>query len=216
MPDAPQMNNLIGIFGGTFDPIHFGHLRSALEVMQQAGLDQVRFLPNARPPHRAQPWLDTTTRQHLVQLAMTDQPGFVLDDRELRRDGPSYMVDTLADLKSEFAGASLCLMLGSDAFAGFTQWQHWQAILDLCHIIVMTRPGVELAVLHNQPPMITSRICPDADSLLNSPQGLILLQSVTALDISSSRIRESLRQGLSIRYLLPESIRQHLEGHYAI
>ena len=210
------MNDLIGIFGGTFDPIHYGHLRPALEVMQQAGLEQVRFLPNARPPHRAPPWLDAATRKHLIQLAIAEQPGFVLDDRELQRDGPSYMVDTLADLQHDFAGKSLCLMVGSDAFAGFTQWQQWQAILDLCHIIVMTRPGVELAALHNQPPMIASRICSDAGSLLNSPHGLILLQSVTALDISSSRIRESLRQGLSIRYLLPESIRQHLEGHYAI
>jgi nicotinate-nucleotide adenylyltransferase len=210
------MHNLVGIFGGTFDPIHFGHLRPALDIMQQVGLQQVRFLPNARPPHRAQPWLDAATRKHLVQMAIADQPGFVLDDRELRREGPSYMADTLADLQAELPDATLCLLLGCDAFAGFTQWHKWQAILGLCHIIVMTRPGVELAALPAQPSMITSRICQDVAALANSSHGLILLQSVTALDISSSRIRENLRQGLSIRYLLPESIRQHLEGLYAI
>ena len=91
------MSDLIGIFGGTFDPIHYGHLRPALEVMQQAGLEQVRFLPNSQPPHRAAPWLDAATRKHLIQLAIAEQPGFVLDDRELQRDGPSYMVDTLTD-----------------------------------------------------------------------------------------------------------------------
>jgi len=214
------MSKLVGIFGGTFDPIHYGHLRPALELMQQTGLSEVRFLPNRQPPHRQQPWLDVAARKQLVQMAIADEPGFVLDDRELRRDGPSYMVDTLADLRCDFPEATLCLMLGSDAFAGFTQWHEWQAILGLCHIIVMTRPGAELASLHSQPSAITARFSHDVRSLSNSSHGLILLQSVTPLDISSSRIRECLRQGLSVRYLLPDSILhylgQYLEGQHAI
>lgn len=210
------MSKLLGIFGGTFDPIHFGHLRPALEILQQTGLNEIRFLPNSQPPHRNPPWLDAATRKHLVELAIADQAELVVDARELRRDGPSYMVDTLADLRCDFADATLCLLLGSDAFAGFTQWHEWQAILGLCHIIVMTRPRLELATLHNQPPTITARISHDAHALRNSSHGLILLQSVTALDISASQIRQNLQQGLSIRYLVPESIRQHLEGRYAI
>ena len=210
------MSTLLGIFGGTFDPVHFGHLRPALEIMQQVGLAQVRFLPNALPPHRAAPVLDAHIRLQLLQQATADQPGFVVDDRELRRDGTSYMVDTLRDLRREFPADTLCLMVGSDAYAGFTQWHQWQAILELCHIIVITRPGVELAEQHNQPATLSSRICQDAALLCNSPHGLILLQSVTALDISSSLIRQRLLQGLSIRYLLPESIRHHLEGLYAL
>lgn len=210
------MSKLIGILGGTFDPIHYGHLRPALEVMEQVGLDEVRFLPNCQPPHREQPWLAAATRKKLVQLAIADEPRFVLDERELNRDGPSFMVDTLADLRCDFPEATLCLLMGSDAFAGFTHWKEWQAILGLCHIIVMTRPGVELANLHSQPAPIPMCISHDARMLRNGPYGLILLQSVTPLDISASRIREYLRQGLSIRYLLPDSIidflGQHLKG----
>lgn len=214
------MSKLIGIFGGTFDPIHYGHLRPALEVMEQVRLDEVRFLPNCQPPHRPQPWLSADIRKQLVQLAISDEPRFVLDDRELRREGPSFMVDTLMDLRRDFPEATLCLLMGSDAFAGFTQWHQWQAILGLCHIIVMTRPGVELANLHSQPPPIPACISHDARSLRHSPHGLILLQSVTLMDISASLIRECLRQGLSVRYLVPDSIihslGQYLEGQHAI
>lgn len=210
------MSKLIGILGGTFDPIHYGHLRSALDVMQDVGLDEVRFVPNNLPPHREQPWLDADTRKRLVQMAIADEPRFVLDERELQRDGPSFMVDTLADLRCDFPQATLCLLMGTDAFAGFTQWKDWQAILGLCHIIVMTRPGVELANLHSQPAPISTCICYDARLLRNSPHGLILLQSVTPLAISASQIRECLQHGLSVRYLLPDSIYQflgqHLEG----
>lgn len=214
------MSKLIGILGGTFDPVHYGHLRPALEVMQQVGLDEVRFLPNRQPPHRPQPWLDANTRKQLVQLAIADEPRFVLDDRELRREGPSFMVDTLADMRNDFPAASLCLLMGSDAFAGFTQWHKWQAILGLCHIIVLTRPGVELANSQSQPASISACISHDARALHHSPHGLILLQSVTLLDISASRIRECLRQGLSVRYLVPDSIihylGQYLEGQHAL
>ncbi|MDQ1363006.1 MAG: nicotinate-nucleotide adenylyltransferase [Pseudomonadota bacterium] len=210
------MSKLIGVLGGTFDPVHYGHLRPALEVMQQAGLDEVRFLPNRQPPHRTRPWLDADTRKKLIQLAIADEPGFVLDERELRRDGPSFMVDTLADLRCDFPDAALCLLLGSDAFAGFTQWKEWQAILGLCHIIVMTRPGAELTSLPAQPAAVAACISHDAHSLRNGLHGVILLQSVTQLDISASRIRECMQQGLSTRYLLPDSIidflGQHREG----
>lgn len=210
------MSKLIGILGGTFDPVHYGHLRPALEVMEEAGLDEVRFLPNHQPPHREQPWLASATRKQLVQLAITDESRFVLDERELNRDGPSFMVDTLADLRCDFPEATLCLLMGSDAFAGFTHWKEWQAILGLCHLIVMTRPGFELASLPSQPLQISACISHDAHALRNSPHGLILLQSVTPLDISASRIRQCLRQGLSIRYLVPDSVirflNQHLEG----
>jgi nicotinate-nucleotide adenylyltransferase len=207
------MSKLIGILGGTFDPVHYGHLRPALEVVEQLGLDEVRFLPNRLPPHRPQPWLDETTRKHLVQLAIADEPRFVLDERELNRDGPSYMVDTLADLRCDFPQATLCLLMGSDAFTGFTHWKEWQAILGLCHIIVMTRPGAELANLTTQPSPIPACISHDVRSLHNSPHGLILLQSVTALDISASQIRQCLHHGLSIRYLLPDSIIEYLDQH---
>ncbi|MCW8854059.1 MAG: nicotinate-nucleotide adenylyltransferase [Gammaproteobacteria bacterium] len=206
------MARLMGIFGGTFDPIHFGHLRPAYEVMQVTGLEQVRFLPNRLPPHRQQPWLDTETRRQLVEIAIADVDGFVLDDRELKREGPSYMVDTLADLKNDFPEYNLCLIMGMDAFSGFTQWHRWQDILNLCHLIVITRPGTDKPDFAEFSDIIESRLCRQAEALVESQQGQILLQSVTMLDISASQIRQILISGASIRYLVPESIRERLEA----
>ena len=206
------MARLMGIFGGTFDPIHFGHLRPAYEVMQAAGLEQVRFLPNRLPPHRESPWLDTETRRQLVEVAIADVDGFVLDDRELKREGPSYMVDTLADLKNDFPEHHLCLIMGMDAFSGFTQWHRWQDILNLCHLIIASRPGAVKPDFAEFRDIIESRFCDQTEALVGSQQGQILLQSVTLLDISASQIRQSLISGASIRYLVPESIRERLEA----
>ncbi len=210
------MPKLIGIFGGTFDPIHYGHLRPALDVMQATGLDQVRFLPNKSPPHRQQPWLDSDTRQQLVELAIADMPDFVLDDRELHRQGPSFMADTLVELKEQFADDTLCLIMGMDAFAGFTQWHRWQSILKLCHLIITTRPGSAIfdetePCFAEHPSLIQNRISRDPGVLMQSQYGKILLQSVTLLDISATEIRKLLSSGKSSRYLLPDNIRELLE-----
>jgi len=208
------MTKLIGILGGTFDPIHFGHLRPALDIMQQAGLDEVRFIPNRTPPHREPPVLSNQQRAELVQLAINDTPGFVLDERELQREGPSYMVDTLQSLKGEFPDNTLCLIMGMDAFNELPQWHRWQAILELCHIIVSTRPGVKLADFASQMP-VSSCLSDEPQSLLQRPAGQILLQSVTQLDISASQIRSYLSCGQSTQYLLPETVRDKLEQAYA-
>ena len=135
---------MIGILGGTFDPVHFGHLRPALEVMQATGMEQVRFLPNRIPPHRETPWLDVENRLELLKTAIADQPGFELDERELQREGHSYMVDTLESLRSDFPSHPLCLILGMDAFLGIKKWHQWQRIPELCHLVVTTRPGFDM------------------------------------------------------------------------
>lgn len=205
---------MIGILGGTFDPVHFGHLRPALEIMQSLGLEQVRFIPNNLPPHRDQPWLDSALRRQLVELAIADVPQFVLDQRELQRLGPSYMVETLTDLGREFPEQGLCLILGMDAFAGFTSWHRWQDILQLCHLLVMTRPGYQLPDFAEHQSTIESRLLEQPEQLSPGQSGQILLQSVTLLDISASAIRNSLAAGQSVRYLVPEQVREILE-HYA-
>ena len=207
------MNKLIGILGGTFDPIHYGHLRPALDIMQQVGLSEVRFIPNRSPPHREIPILSDKQRAELVQLAIIDTPKFVLDDRELHRDGPSYMVDTLQSLKDDFPDDILCLMMGLDAFNGLQQWHRWNSILELSHIIVTTRPGVEMAQFATQE-AISLNLTDDPQSLLQRPAGQILLQSVTQLDISASQIRRYLSLGQSTQYLLPETVREKLEQAY--
>lgn len=199
---------MIGILGGTFDPVHYGHLRPALEVMQATGMDHVRFLPNRIPPHREAPWLDVDNRLELLKTAIDDQPGFVLDERELHRQGQSYMVDTLESLRIDFPAHPVCLILGMDAFLGLQQWYQWQQIPQLCHLVVTTRPGfsVDDAFIQALPFVPAS----DAAELAEVAAGRILLQSVTQLDISASRIREMLTKGLSVRYLLPDEVNNKL------
>ncbi len=207
------MARLIGILGGTFDPVHYGHLRPALDVMQQLSLDEVRFIPNRLPPHREAPVLDDQQRAELVQLAIANTPGFVLDSRELSREGPSYMVDTLASLRQAFADDTLCLIMGMDAYMGFQQWHRWEAILELCHLIVTTRPGFDMRQMPASMPL-QARISQNPDALRQAPVGQILLQCVTQLDISASQIREYLKAGQSIQFLLPEVLREKLESAY--
>jgi len=207
------MAKLTGLFGGTFDPIHYGHLRPALDVMQAANLDEVRFIPNRVPPHRDSPVLSDQQRAELVQLGIADTPGFVLDQRELKRDGPSYMVDTLISLKQDYPESSLCLIMGMDAFNGFPQWHRWQALLELCHLIVTSRPGSELPEFATQTDL-QKRISDDPKCLRERPVGQILLQSVTQLDISASLIRQHLSNQQSTQFLLPEAVREKLEQAY--
>ena len=195
---------MIGILGGTFDPVHYGHLRPALEVMESLGLEQMRFIPNSIPPHREQPWLDSKQRLELLRLAIEDQPGFELDQRELERAGHSYMVDTLASLQDDFPGTALCLVLGMDAFMGLKDWHQWQRIPELCHLVVTTRPGAELDQAFLQD--IPAELVDSADELRLKAHGRILLKSVTQLDISASQIRQALKQGTSARYLMPDAV----------
>jgi len=208
------MNKLIGIMGGTFDPIHYGHLRPALDILQQVGLSEIRFIPNRIPPHRDAPRLSDQQRAELVQLAISDRAEFIFDGRELERDGPSFMVDTLHSLKGDFPDMTLCLIMGMDAFNGLPQWHRWQSILELCHIIVTTRPGAELPSFALEGPL-AQNINTAPEALLQRSFGQILLQSVTQLDISASQIRNYLSLGQCTQYLLPETVRDKLEQAYA-
>lgn len=137
---------MVGIVGGTFDPIHFGHLRMALELSTRLGLDEVRFIPAARPPHRGEPDASDLQRLEMVARAILAEERFVLDDREYRREGDSYMVDTLESLRAEMGDdVSLNLIMGSDAFLGLADWHRWQSLLELAHIVVVTRPDSSCA-----------------------------------------------------------------------
>lgn len=197
----------IGILGGTFDPIHYGHLRPALELLETLELAEIRFIPCRIPPHRATPSVTAEQRLALVRLATIGQVGFVADDRELRREGPSYMVDTLASLRDDFGDATpLCLILGTDAFRELHTWHRWQDLPKLTHIVVMQRPGI----LQPLPPVLEEFITPhlvyDAFALRRQPAGGILMQPVTQLNISATQIRALLGRGQSPRYLLPEAV----------
>jgi nicotinate-nucleotide adenylyltransferase len=198
---------MIGVFGGTFDPIHYGHLRTALDVVQGLGLAELRLLPLKVAVHRAQPVAGAGLRLAMTRMAARGQPEFVVDDRELTRDGPSYTVDTLTSLRDELGpDRPLCLLVGGDAFAGFFDWHRPRAILGLAHLVVMQRPGaatVRDAALRAE---IARRRAEAPEALQRSPAGRIYFQTVIQLDISSTRIRRMLGAGLSPRFLLPDAV----------
>jgi nicotinate-nucleotide adenylyltransferase len=180
----------IGIFGGTFDPIHYGHLRTAFEMLQALRFDEVRFMPCGNPPHRDDPVASAELRVEMVTVATNSQAGFVVDDRELQRDGPSYSVDTLLALREEFPKQSLGLIIGMDAFLGLPKWHHWRKILQLSHIVVAHRPGWRAPDIGPLGELLADRGTHRINDLHQKICGHIYIHDVTQLEISSSEIRE--------------------------
>jgi len=204
----------VGVFGGTFDPIHFGHLRPALELYEQLRLERVLMIPSAVPPHRTQPVASKEQRLAMLELALAGQQGLIIDKRELERSGPSYMVDTLASIRGEIGERPLCLLLGVDAFLGLSGWDRWQELLDLAHIVVAHRPGWQLQ--QEKLPQIlrqalTSRWLQSPSQLQERTSGGIWLQGVTQLAISATDIRERIAAGYSANYLLPAMVWQYIQ-----
>lgn len=199
----------IGINGGTFDPVHYGHLRPALEVMQCLGFEQVRFVPCFRPVHKNAPNVSAQQRSDMIRLAIQKQPKFVLDTIEMDKGGPSYSADTLAILKQKFTDTSLVLMMGTDAFAKFHTWYKWQDILKLGNIVVMHRPG-EPVPESGQSGEIYKHY---HVSSFTQEAGQIMDVDVTQLDISSTLVRNHLLDGLSAEYLVPPCVMEYINEH---
>lgn len=209
---------MIGIFGGTFDPIHFGHLRMAEELRMQLALSEVRFIPSARPPHRDRTHTTAEARAEMVRLAIAGNTAFHLDTRELQRNGPSYTYDTLSELRVEIGpDTPLALLIGSDAFFGLPSWHRWQELTELAHVVVAGRPGTQLQAELLPEALRTlwqEKRTDQPRDLRTTAAGRILWQTVTALDISSSELRAVLRQGQSTRYLLPETVGAYIASHH--
>ena len=206
----------IGLLGGTFDPIHFGHLGMAQELAQALALDTVKFIPAAVPPLKSQPSASAADRCAMVQLAIANNPDFQLDDRELKRTGPSYTLDTLRSLRSELGEQdSLVLFIGSDAFKQFNRWHQWQEIIRLCHIALVARPDSEVSKALD-PELVTflqDHFTKNAMDLQSATAGLITMQAITSLTISSSAIREQLTNQQSARYLTPDCVLDYIAQH---
>jgi len=198
---------LIGILGGTFDPIHFGHLRTALEVQQALDLDEVRLMPLRDPPHRPPPGAPAEQRLAMVQAAAADESFFRVDDRELRRSGKSYTLATLQSLRIELGETPLCLIMGSDAFRGFPAWHEPGQILETAHLVIMRRPG------EAPPSLYPDRVVPTPETLRSQRSGSILFLEVSQLEISSTRIRRLVSEGRSPRYLLPDPVLDIIREH---
>lgn len=207
----------MGIFGGTFDPVHYGHLRTAFEILQALRFVEVRFMPCGNPPHRDEPVAEAGLRLDMVKVATCDQAGFVVDDRELRRDGPSYSVDTLSALREDFPNRSLGLIIGMDAFLGLPRWHHWRKILPLAHIVVAHRPGWRAPDIGPLGELLADRGTHRIQDLHENISGHIYIHDVTQLEISSSDIRELVGLGRDPRFLMPDGVRELIErsGCYA-
>ncbi|NNC98006.1 MAG: nicotinate-nucleotide adenylyltransferase [Gammaproteobacteria bacterium] len=203
-------NRTIGVFGGTFDPIHFGHLRTAFELMQAVNLDEVRFIPCGDPPHGKRTVATADQRFDMVELAVEAQAGFVADDREIIRGGASYTVDTLESLRTEFPDASLCLILGMDAFLGLPSWHQWRRLLNLANIIVAHRPGWRKPTDGRLQEILRDQGTAFPGELHWHHAGRIYIHAVTQLEIASSRIRDLIQSGYDARFLLPDKVNQKI------
>lgn len=203
---------MIGILGGTFDPVHFAHLRCGVELYQGLSLDELRFIPCYRPPHRDEPCASPEQRLEMLRIAVQDQPGFVVDERELRRGGASYMVDTLASLRDEHRDTPLCLLLGLDAFVYLNSWHRWEDLTGLAHLAVMERPGFTGKPAPEVAELLQRCLVRDPAALRDEKAGRIIRWPVTQLEISATRIREMLAAGRSPRYLLPDGVVEYIRN----
>jgi nicotinate-nucleotide adenylyltransferase len=206
----------IGIFGGTFDPIHFGHLRLAEEMAEGLELSQVRFIPAGQPPHRGTPRTAAIHRLEMVRRAIAGNPHFEVDSREVQRPDPSYTVDTLTALRAELGNEQpLWLLLGADAFLGLPTWHEWRRLFELANIAVAARPGARILQSDSLPDDLKQEVSQrqQTSGAAAGPAGAVLLLQMTPLDISATAIRDTLARQGSARYLLPDAVLDYIHEH---
>jgi nicotinate-nucleotide adenylyltransferase len=206
-----------GVFGGMFDPIHYGHLRTAHEMHELLGLERIAFMPAGDPPHRAAPLADAATRLDMVRAAVVDDERFLVDERELRRTGPSYSVVTLEELRAERGVQPLVLIMGMDAFAGLDRWHRAGELIGLAHLAIALRPRAALPATGLPAALLERNRCDDPAQLAKRPAGFVHVCRNTQLDLSSSAVREVVAAGRDPRYLMPEAARRIIlaRGSYA-
>ncbi len=205
---APVVPGSLAVLGGTFNPVHYGHLRSALELVEHLGLAQLSLMPCAQPPHRDAPAVSAEHRAKMVELAIADEPRLVCDRRELGRSGPSYTIDSLESVRSEQGvEASLSLVMGFDAFLDLDSWHRWQELLEVAHIVVIGRPGWQLPAAGPVAQWLSGHRVDSASALSGAPSGgIYIVEELRPLPISSTEIRSLLQSGHSVRYLLPDEV----------
>ncbi|KXS37432.1 MAG: nicotinate-nucleotide adenylyltransferase [Halomonadaceae bacterium T82-2] len=213
--EAPGRPARIAMLGGTFDPVHVGHLRSAVELHEALGLDRVHMIPAHVPPHRCAPGVDAAQRLAMLEAGIGDTPGLVADDRELRRQGPSYSGDTLASLRRDYGvRARLVMTVGVDAFLKLHQWRDPQRLFELAHVVVIDRPDHRHLPPEALSRLIEGREAASAGELFARPAGGVLrLRLPSRMAVSATGLRERLAEGRSVRYLLPRAVEDYIRSH---
>jgi len=207
--DQPQTEPL-ALLGGTFDPVHYGHLRCAEEARQKLGLDKLYLLPAGTPPHRGAPQASTRQRLEMLDLARQEFPQLEIDDRETRRSGPSYMVDTLQELRNEAPTRPLCLLLGQDAANYLHLWFEWEQLFELANIVILTRPGTLMEYPWELAKHIRPRSGSDVRVLYTSRCGIVMHLEVQSIDVSASGIKQIIRTGGSPVSMLPPAVLEYI------
>lgn len=192
--------------------MHCGHLRLAIELYQDLALSEMRLMPCGVPPHRAAPAASSAQRLAMLEAAIEGERGLVVDQRELQRAGPSYTVDTLLSLRAELGDTPLCLVMGKDAFLGLHTWHRWRELIGLAHIVMAERPGCDKPIEGEVAQIFSERRVNSPAQLGTAPAGRILPWPVPVLDISSSRIRALCAAGKSIRYLVPDAVKEIVQS----
>lgn len=206
-----EIKNSIGILGGSFDPVHFGHLRLALESIDAAGLERVILIPLYTPTHRERLVASAEQRYHMLKLATANTPQLEVSDIEIKRDQPSYTIDTITALRKQDSQQPICLIMGMDAFQGLDTWKNWKELLDLCHIIVAERPGTDSIIQKPElADILKTRKVTQPEEIQSCASGKIMKINVPVLDISSSRIRKLLSLTRNIDFLVPEHVKEYI------
>lgn len=201
----------IGLFGGTFDPVHLGHLRTAIELAEGYSLNQLRLLPNHRPAHRDQPTASTAQRIEMLEIATQNLSRLIVDPREAMRDTASYTVDTLNEVKQEYPDTTLIFFMGQDAFSQFDTWHRWQEILELANLVVIDRPDAQLSDWASN--LMAEQAARVGQRIVDSATGVIERHSVTQLAISATDVRRRIANDQSVDFLVPERVKQYIVKH---
>jgi nicotinate-nucleotide adenylyltransferase len=200
----------LALFGGTFDPVHYGHLRCAEESRQKLCLDKLFLLPAGQPAHKDSPGASTAQRLHMLHLAQKEFPQLELDLSEINREGPSYMVDTLAGIRGQNPDKPLILLIGQDSANELNRWHRWSELFSLAHIVILSRPGIEVGYRSELAQQIEKRLVDDANMLSQSQAGCVLQLKVNAIDICATTIKSMMQLGRSPSSMLPGSVLEYI------